>query len=128
MKRILAILLVFAAGVITAKATTDEPYGPVVVYRVEGVAAASPISTTTIYTPAIDGMYEFVAYEKDINGDGCAQPTVYFTRSNGDVINEAVGGGIGGSQTFFSKAGTPIQFNIPSGNCTYDYLVELIKD
>ena len=70
MRRYLFPLFIFLLVGIFACADTTEPYGPVVVYKLDLVNQTGPISTTTAYTIPAEGDYQILAYYGTLPGGG----------------------------------------------------------
>jgi hypothetical protein len=133
----IAVLLV-AFGLVAARSTglpASNPTSPVIVVKRRLVNQTAPIPTTTIFTPAHDGVYRLSVYATITKADPSSQSWWYYTlawtddagpenpsanpifngngASLGQFSNSFIGWPMGGSSTTIeAKAGTPITYTM----------------
>jgi hypothetical protein len=130
MKKLLLLLIVFAAGVLVVKATTDEPYGASVVFKNAVTNTNSNVSTTTMWTPSTNGFYVVNAYEQyhSSSSGGCGNIIASATLTNGVSVSSSMGG-YSNTYEFYAEAGQPIQYSFTlNGGASCDWAIELIKE
>jgi hypothetical protein len=139
-KKTIISLVIVLALVLGIRASTDEPYGPVVVKKVSLLAQNSSSGTVTLYTPASDGDYAIYLNGFASSNTGNSDFRVDFTWTD-ELMSEfsqrltgpgGTGTGVNNDAFFIrATAGNPIQYstvyNAGTSNLSYDVYITLVK-
>lgn len=142
MKKVLLALTIVLGAAFIVRASTDEPYGVVVVNKLSYSSQTSSISPVTIASPVSDTDYLIQGYCPIIfttSDDSNVACTLTWTDPDGytESIDVADGGGFhgGGGQSPRSlrvKGGTNVQFsttyNAGSTNNLYNASILVVKE
>jgi hypothetical protein len=127
LKKLLLFFGLLASVALVVRASTDEPYGSVVVYKNVSVGTSN-VSATTIYTPSSDGWYGIRMDFAWTSGSSCSgDPKITWT----DAVTGLGGSIVDSGQNFaYAKSSDPIQFQVTgyAGSCTYTIAYEVVKE